>query len=164
MHKHIDRNTDFEVASLDSPYKKSVNYGWGENIKYLFIGIIFGIILIKAEVASWYRIQEMFHFANFHMYGIIGSAVIVGMISVWIIRKFQIRTIRNENVVIAKKDFSKGQIFGGLIFGIGWAFTGCCPGPMFALIGAGYTVIIPMLLSAVAGTWVYGYFRDKLPH
>ncbi len=126
--------------------------------------MLFGLLLIKAEVISWYRIQEMFRFQSFHMFGIIGSAVVVGMISVWLIRKFNVKTIYGETVEIHPKKFNKGQVIGGLIFGFGWALTGACPGPLFALIGSGITVIIVVLLSAIAGTWVYGYFREKLPH
>jgi uncharacterized membrane protein YedE/YeeE len=98
------------------------------------------------------------------MYGVIGSAVIVGMISVWIIKKFKIKSIQGEPIVIQDKTFNKGQIYGALIFGFGWALTGACPGPLFAQIGTGATVISITLLSAILGTWVYGYFRDKLPH
>jgi uncharacterized membrane protein YedE/YeeE len=106
----------------------------------------------------------MFRLQSFHMYGVIGSAVMVGMLSVWIIRRFDLKTIQGETVVIPKKEFNKGNIYGGLLFGLGWAITGACPGPLFAQIGYGATAIIVTLLSAVAGTWVYGYFRDKLPH
>jgi uncharacterized membrane protein YedE/YeeE len=98
------------------------------------------------------------------MYGVIGSAVIVGMISVWIIKKFKVKSIQGEPIVIQDKTFNKGQIYGALIFGFGWALTGACPGPLFAQIGTGATVISITLLSAILGTWVYGYFRDKLPH
>ncbi|WP_374463903.1 DUF6691 family protein [Chryseobacterium sp.] len=137
---------------------------WYHNLKYLTAGIIFGIIFVKAEVISWFRIQEMFRLQSFHMYGIIGSAVLVGMTSVWLIKKFNIRTIYGEPIRIAPKKFNKGQIYGGLIFGFGWAITGACPGPLFAQIGTGALAVSVTLLSAIAGTWVYGYFRDKLPH
>jgi uncharacterized membrane protein YedE/YeeE len=98
------------------------------------------------------------------MYGVIGSAVMVGMLSVWIIKKFNIKTIYGETIVFHPKEFNKGNIYGALMFGFGWAITGACPGPLFAQIGSGATVIAVTLLSAIAGTWVYGYFRDKLPH
>jgi uncharacterized membrane protein YedE/YeeE len=98
------------------------------------------------------------------MYGIIGSAVVVGMISIALIKKFKMKTIYGEPITIPPKSFNKGQIYGGLLFGFGWALTGACPGPLYAQIGAGATVVIVTLLSAIAGTWVYGYFRDKLPH
>lgn len=134
------------------------------NIKYLFVGIFFGIVFVKAEIVSWFRIQEMFRLAAFHMYGVIGTAVVVGMISIFLIRKFNIKTLSGEKVVLQPKSFHKGQIYGGLIFGLGWAITGACPGPLFAQIGSGFLAVIITLLSAVAGTWVYGKFRDKLPH
>ncbi len=159
-------NTDFEVRSLDEIYaeeqpKKETVLSY---LKYLIVGIVFGIILVKSEVISWFRIQEMFRLQSFHMYGVIGSAVVTGIISVWLIKKFNIKTIHGETVVIPAKKFNKGQIYGGLIFGFGWAITGACPGPLFALIGSGFSVIIVTMLSAIAGTWVYGYFREKLPH
>jgi uncharacterized membrane protein YedE/YeeE len=126
--------------------------------------MLLGILFVKAEIVSWFRIQEMFRFQSFHIYGIIGSAIAVGIISILIIKKFNIKTIYGESIVIAPKKFNKGQIYGALIFGFGWAITGPCPGPLYALIGSGATVIILTLLSAILGTWVYGYFRDKLPH
>lgn len=135
-----------------------------KNLKYMFVGIIFGIIFVKAEVISWFRIQEMFRLQSFFMYGVIGSAVLVGMISIFLIKKFNIKTLDGEKVVIQPKTFNKGQIFGGLLFGFGWAITGACPGPLFAQIGTGFSVVIVTLISAILGTWVYGYFRDKLPH
>ena len=98
------------------------------------------------------------------MYGVIGSAIVVGMISVFIIKKFNIKTIDGETIQIDPKKFNKGQIYGGLLFGFGWALTGACPGPLFALIGNGATVIIVTLFSAIVGTWIYGLLRDKLPH
>ena len=130
----------------------------------MFVGIIFGIIFVKAEVISWFRIQEMFRLQSFFMYGVIGSAVLVGIISIFLIKKFNIKTLDGEKVVIQPKTFNKGQIFGGLLFGFGWAITGACPGPLFAQIGTGFSVVIVTLISAILGTWVYGYFRDKLPH
>ena len=133
-------------------------------MKYLVLGILFGFIFIKAEVISWFRIQEMFRLQSFHMYGIIGSAILVAMISIFIIKKFNIKTIYGEEIIFHKKKFNKGQIYGGLIFGFGWALTGACPGPLFAQIGTGATVVAVTLFSANAGTWVYGYFREKLPH
>lgn len=134
------------------------------NLKYAVVGIFFGIVFVKAEIISWFRIQEMFRLQSFHMFGVIGTAVAVGAISVFLIKKLDIKTISGEKVVIADKTFSKGQIYGGLMFGFGWALTGACPGPLFANIGAGFYVITVVLASAVAGTWVYGYFSSKLPH
>lgn len=135
-----------------------------KNLKFLLVGMVFGIILVKSEVISWFRIQEMFRLESFHMYGVIGSAIVTAMTGVIIIRKLRLRTVSGEEIVIPKKAFTKGNIIGGLVFGLGWAITGACPGPLFAQIGSGFTVVIVTLLSAVAGTWVYGRFRDKLPH
>lgn len=133
--------------------------------KFLIIGFLFGIVLIKAEVVSWFRIQEMFHFQSFHMYGIIGSAVVVGAISVFLIRKFNIKTIKGEEIDLTPKPKKyKAHLFGGIIFGFGWALTGACPGPMYALVGAGFLPMIIALLAAIVGTGVYGMVRDKLPH
>ncbi len=133
-------------------------------IKYLFLGVLFGIILIKAEVVSWFRIQEMFRFQAFHMYGVIDSAVFVGAISILLIKKFKIKTIEGEEIKIIPKPFTKGTIFGGLIFGLGWAMTGACPGPLYALLGSGALVIAVVLFSAILGTYVYALLKDKLPH
>ena len=133
-------------------------------LKYLMAGVWFGILLVKSEVISWFRIQEMFRLQSFRMYGIIGSAIITGIISIQIIKRFNIKTISGDKIEIAPKKFNKGQIYGGLIFGCGWALTGACPGPLFALIGSGATVIIIPLIAAIAGTWVYGLLKDKLPH
>lgn len=159
-------NTDLEARELDSicVNESQLEHKWYHNIKYLLVGIGFGIVFVKAEIISWLRIQEMFRLESFHMYGVIGSAVVVGMLSVFLIRRFKLKTIYGEDIVIHEKPYNKGQIYGGLIFGIGWAITGACPGPLFAQIGAGVSVIIVTLLSAISGTWVYGYFRDKLPH
>jgi uncharacterized protein len=132
-------------------------------LKYLFIGIIFGIVFTKAEIISWFRIQEMFRLHSFFMYGVIGSAIAVGMISIQIIKRFKIKTISGETITILDKKFTKGQVIGGFIFGLGWAMTGACPGPLFAQIGAGFSVIVVTLLSAIGGTWVYGRFAHKLP-
>lgn len=135
-----------------------------KNLRFLLIGIVFGIILIKAEVISWFRIQEMFRFQAFHMYGIIGSAICVGMISLLIIKKYNIKTFSGEEIKIAPKEFTKGNVIGGLMFGLGWAMTGACPGPLYALIGSGLPIVIVILVSAILGTYTYGVLRDKLPH
>lgn len=144
--------------------ENDVQTKWYHNLKYLLIGILFGIVFVKAEIISWFRIQEMFRLQSFHMYGVIGSAIFTGMISILLIKKFNIKTINGEPIIIAPKKFNKGQIYGGLIFGFGWAITGACPGPLFAQIGTGALVVTITLLSAIFGTWVYGYFREKLPH
>jgi len=161
-----EMNTDFEVRSLDTICinESQIQHPWYHSIKYLFVGALFGIVLVKSEVVSWFRIQEMFRLQSFHMYGVIGSAVVTGIISVWLIKKFKIKTIYGEPIELHPKQFNKGQIYGGLLFGAGWALTGACPGPLYALIGTGATVIIITLLSAIAGTWVYGRLREKLPH
>ncbi len=161
-----EMNTDFEVRSLDSACinASELKHPWWHNLKYLFAGVLFGIILTKAEVISWFRIQEMFRLQSFHMFGVIGSAVVVGAISVLIIKQLKIKTIYGEEVQFENKPFNKGLVIGGLLFGFGWAMTGACPGPLFATIGTGATVVIVTLFSAIAGTWVYGLVRDKLPH
>lgn len=133
-----------------------------KNIKYLVVGIFFGIVFVKAEIISWFRIQEMFQLTSFHMYGVIGTAVVVGMISVFLIKKFDIKTFSGEAITFEDKKFNKGQIIGGLIFGLGWAITGACPGPLFAQIGSGFGVVTITLLSAIAGTWVYGKVSHKI--
>jgi uncharacterized membrane protein YedE/YeeE len=133
-------------------------------LKYLLIGIFFGVVLTMSEVISWFRIQEMFRFQSFHMYGIIGSAVATGMLSVYLIKRFRIRTISGEEVKIEPKKYHKGFFIGGVLFGLGWAMTGACPGPLFALAGNGYTVIIVAIASALLGTFTYGILKNKLPH
>lgn len=157
---------EFQIRHLDSAglNQSELVHPWYYNFKYALVGIVFGIVFAKAEIISWFRIQEMFQLTSFHMYGVIGTAVIVAAISVFIIKKFKIKTIYGEEIRIEKKKFHKGNIYGSLIFGLGWAITGACPGPLYAQIGAGFGVICVTLLSALAGTWVYGKFRDKLPH
>lgn len=136
----------------------------GSNIKYLLAGALTGVVFVKAEISSWYRIQEMFRFDSFHMYGVIGSAVFTAVISIWLIKRFKSKTIQGEAVILSEKKFHKGIVIGGLLFGFGWALTGACPGPLFAQITSGYPQIAVTLLSALAGTWTYGFFREKLPH
>jgi len=159
-------NTDFEVRSLDTIHtvEEPQKDPWWSYIKYLAVGVLFGIILVKSEVISWFRIQEMFRFQSFHMYGVIGSAVITGIISVQLIKRFNVKTLGGKKIELPQYKFNRGQIYGGLLFGFGWALTGACPGPMFAQIGTGVLVVIVSLLSAIAGTWVYGLLREKLPH
>ncbi|CAD0002202.1 DUF6691 family protein [Flavobacterium chungangense] len=154
-----NKNTDGE--GINASQQKESAFG---NLKYLIVGIFFGIVFVKAEIISWFRIQEMFHLESFHMYGVIGSAVAIGLLSVQLIKKFNIKTLQGEKIEIQPKTFNKGQIYGGLLFGFGWAITGACPGPLFAQIGTGATVIVVTLVSAIAGTWVYGLIKDKLPH
>mgnify|MGYP006299802763 FL=1 len=137
-----------------------------EYIKYLLIGTAFGFVLVKSEVVSWFRIQEMFRFDSIHMYGIIGLAVIVGIISVQIIKRRNMKDVYGNPITIPPKDPKQvtRYIVGGSIFGLGWALLGACPGPMFALLGSGLTIMIIPILSAIAGTYAYGMLRDKLPH
>jgi len=137
---------------------------FASNLKYLFVGVLLGIVFVKAEIISWYRIQEMLRLHSFHMYGVIGMAVVVGMISVFLIKKFKIKTAQKETVIFHDKKFHWGNVIGALIFGLGWALTGACPGPLFAQIGSGFLVVVVTLISAIAGTWVYGSLRDRLPH
>lgn len=134
------------------------------NLPYLFLGILFGIIFVKAEIISWFRIQEMFRLQSFHMYGIISTAILTAMLSIFLLKKAKIKAFNGEKIAIPNKKFSWGQVYGGFIFGLGWALTGACPGPLFAQIATGATVISVTLLSAIAGTWCYGFLRDKLPH
>jgi uncharacterized membrane protein YedE/YeeE len=165
MSKNIPDN-DFELRSLDATClnESELVHPYWYNLKYLIVGIIFGIVFVKAEIISWFRIQEMFRLQSFHMYGVIGSAVVVGAISVFLIKKFKIKTIYGEDIQFEEKKFNVGQIYGGLLFGLGWAITGACPGPLFAQIGTGISVTIVTLVSAIAGTWIYGLVRNKIPH
>ncbi len=157
---------DYELRSVDAMCvnESQLTHKWYHDLKYVIVGIFFGITFIKAEIVSWFRIQEMFRLQSFHMYGVIGTAVVVGAISVWLIKRFKVKTIYGEPIEFHPKKFNKGQIYGGLLFGLGWAVTGACPGPLFAQIGTGAAAVSITLLSAIAGTWVYGFFRDKLPH
>ncbi|GAA0194028.1 YeeE/YedE thiosulfate transporter family protein [Fulvivirga kasyanovii] len=134
-------------------------------LKYLIVGIIFGITLAKAEVISWYRIYEMFKFQSFHMYGVIGSAVVLGVIFVQIIKRYKLKSIDGKPIHIYPKQRSVPRyLYGGIIFGIGWAMTGACPGPLFILLGNGIGVILVVIGAALLGTYTYGLLRNKLPH
>jgi uncharacterized membrane protein YedE/YeeE len=164
--KEIQKDVDLEVRLQDAVCvnESQLKHKWYHNIKYILVGIGFGIVFIKAEIVSWFRIQEMFRLESFHMYGVIGSAVVTGVISIWIIERWNVKTIYGEPIVLSAKPFNKGQIYGGLMFGLGWAMTGACPGPLYAQIGTGASVIIVTLFAAIAGTWTYGKIREKLPH
>ena len=151
-------------TSLSSDKQTKQQNIFYRNLKFLITGFVFGILLIKGEVISWFRIQEMFRLQSFHMYGIIGSAIMTGMISIFLIKKFNLKSINKEKIVIKPKTFHKGYIYGSLIFGFGWGITGACPGPLFAQIGSGATVVIVTLFFAVAGTWTYGLLKERLPH
>lgn len=163
----MESNQSKEVRHQDAMCTNETNIEddavW-KNIKYMVVGIVFGIVFVKAEIISWFRIQEMFRLQSFYMYGVIGTAIVIGIISVWLIKRFKIKTLDGEEIKIDKKVFSQGQIYGGLLFGIGWAITGACPGPLYAQVGSGFTVVGITLFSAIAGTWFYGYIREKLPH
>lgn len=134
-------------------------------LSYLFIGIFFGITLYKSEVASWYRIYEMFRFESFHMYGIIGLAILFGIIIVQLIKRYNLKSVDGKSINFNPKNKSIARyVLGGIIFGLGWALVGACPGPMFALLGAGYIPLLIVIISAIFGTFIYGILRDKLPH
>ncbi|GAA4321551.1 YeeE/YedE thiosulfate transporter family protein [Pontixanthobacter gangjinensis] len=134
-------------------------------IGYLFTGILFGIVMFKSEAASWFRIYEMFRFESFHMYGIIGSALVLGVLGIQLIKRKKLKDVNGEQIqfVPKNKSFSR-YMFGGIIFGLGWALAGACPGPIYTLIGAGYVSVIVVFLAAIFGTFLYGLLRDKLPH
>jgi len=133
--------------------------------KFLFAGIFFGIVLVKSEAVSWYRIYEMFKFQSFHMYGIIGSAVLIGVVGIFLIKKYKINSVEGKAITVAPKDKSFTRyILGGTIFGLGWALAGACPGPMYILLGAGFFPMIIVIIAAMAGTFVYGLLKPKLPH
>lgn len=136
-----------------------------KTLSYLGIGILFGITMLKSEAASWFRIYEMFRFDAFHMYGIIGSALVIGVIITQLIKKKNVTAVDGKTIHIPPKQKGiKRYLFGGIIFGLGWALAGACPGPMFTLLGAGYLGIIIVILGAILGTYLYGTLRDKLPH
>jgi uncharacterized protein len=133
---------------------------------YFALGCLFGVVLMKSEVVSWFRIQEMFRFQSFHLYGIIMSAVASAALSIALLRRIGAQTIEREAISIPPRTLGRGYRYwiGGTLFGVGWALTGACPGPLFALIGGGISVYIVAALSALAGTWLYGYLRPHLPH
>jgi uncharacterized membrane protein YedE/YeeE len=129
-------------------------------------GMFMGVILIKSEAASWYRIQEMFRFQSFHMYGILGSAMLTAMVSLLLLRRLGAHARNGQRIAVPPKVLGRGTryVIGGIIFGLGWALTGACPGPLFALVGSGSSVFLVTLAAALVGTWTYGYLRPRLPH
>ena len=135
-------------------------------MRYLLAGLAFGFVLTRAEAISWFRIQEMFRFQSVHMYGIIATAILVAGISLEILKRTNARALDGAPIQLEPKEVGRGYRYlaGGTIFGVGWAFTGACPGPLFALLGSGITVIAVPIVAALAGTWVYGYTRHRLPH
>jgi uncharacterized protein len=157
---------DFEVRSLDTMCvnESRIELPWWHNLAYTLIGIVFGIAFVKAEIISWFRIQEMFRLQSFHMYGVIGTGVALGALSVFIIKTLKFKTLYGEQITFTPKQFNKGQIIGGLLFGFGWAMTGACPGPLFAQVGIGAFAVLVVIASAIAGTWTYGLLREKLWH
>lgn len=134
-------------------------------VRYLLLGTFFGLVLIKSEVVSWYRIQEMFRFGSFHMYGVFLTAIPTAMLSVALIKRLRVRAVTGDPITFTLKAPARYRyLVGGTLFGLGWGLTGACPGPIAALIGGGASVFLVVLLSAVAGTWVYGVLRSRLPH
>jgi uncharacterized protein len=135
-----------------------------KNLKYLAAGVLFGIVLFKSEVISWFRIQEMFRFQSFHMYGVMMSAVLVGAITSRLLRSGHARALDGEPIAVVQRPFQHGTWIGGTLFGMGWALTGACPGPLYVLVGAGLTVMLVAIASAMLGVWVYAWLDRKLPH
>lgn len=136
-----------------------------KNLSFLIVGTFFGIVMTKSEAISWYRIIEMFRFESFHMYGIIGTAVVLGAIIVALMKRSGMKTLEGHPVTYNPMKLSiRRHIIAGSIFGLGWALVGCCPGPMYVLIGNGYSIILLVLLGAILGTYTYGAIMDKLPH
>lgn len=136
-----------------------------KHLKFIIVGLIFGIVMSKSQALSWYRIQEMFRFQSFYMYGIIGTAVILGVLAVYLIKKFKIRDTEGKLIIFQNKHMGwKRYLLGGFIFGLGWALTGTCPGPMFVNLGQGYLVMIIVIAGALAGTYTYELIKEKLPH
>ena len=134
-------------------------------VKYLIVGVVFGITLTKAEVISWYRIYEMFRFQSFHMYGVIGTAVVLGIILIQAIKRSELKAIDGEPILIPSKERGwKRYLFGGTIFGLGWALTGACPGPLFIQVGNGFLVMLVAIAAALLGTYCYGLLKERLPH
>ncbi len=146
---------------------QAVSTGAGESaiqlLSTLLIGTFFGIVLVKSEVVSWFRIQQMFLFQEAHMYLIIASAIAVGAISVYLIKRFEAKTIEQKPITVKGKPFTKGTVIGGIIFGMGWAITGACPGPIYAQIGSGETAAIVTFVAALAGMYLYAWLQPKLP-
>ena len=163
MNIQTQSKPDNHLGTDTRTYKQPVS--WTGYLVYLTVGILFGLILTKSEAISWYRIQEMFRFQAFHMYGIIGTAVVLGIILVAVIKKFKIKDIHGEEIHLFEKPVNRYQyIFGGTIFGMGWALTGACPGPLYVLVGNGMTAFLAVIASAALGVLTYGALRDKLPH
>jgi uncharacterized membrane protein YedE/YeeE len=151
---------------MTTKIETKIGGGAGLLAVYLLLGIAFGYVMTRAEVVSWFRIQEMFRFQSFRMYGIIGAAIVTAAISIALLKRAGIRSVSGESISIPDKQMGRGirYIAGGTIFGLGWALTGACPGALFALVGSGVSVMAAAVASAVAGAWVYGWLRPRLPH
>lgn len=135
------------------------------SLVYILLGLVFGIVMYKSETASWFRIYEMFRFESFHMYGFIGSALVVGLIGIWLMKKSEAKDAEGKKIEIPNKDKSIARyLIGGIFFGLGWALVGACPGPIFVLLGSGYFSMIIVIIGALLGTYLYGFFRKNLPH
>lgn len=136
-----------------------------KNLSFLIVGVFFGIVMAKSEAVSWFRIHEMFRFESFHMYGIIGTAVVLGAISIFVMKKAGIKTLSGSLVSYNPLKLNiKRHILAGSIFGLGWALVGCCPGPMYVLLGSGYTIMLLIIGGALLGTFTYGLVMKYLPH
>src|SRR5688572_12481675 len=166
--KHKERTDfDFEVEAIfiskEAHHRK---HNLLYYLRFLLLGTLFGIILTKGEVISWYRIQEMFRFQSFHMYGVLGSAMLTALISIEILKRSGARALTGEAISIPPKQLGRGYRYwiGGALFGVGWALTGACPGPLYALVGSGATVYVVVGAAALAGAWIYGLLRPHLPH
>lgn len=135
------------------------------SLVYILLGLVFGVVMYKSETASWFRIYEMFRFESFHMYGFIGSALVVGLIGIWWMKKSEAKDVEGKKIEIPNKDKSIARyLIGGIFFGMGWALVGACPGPIFVLLGSGYFSMIIVIFGALLGTYLYGFFRKNLPH
>lgn len=135
------------------------------SLVYILLGLVFGIVMYKSETASWFRIYEMFRFESFHMYGFIGSALVVGLIGIWLMKKSEAKDVEGKKIEIPNKDKSIARyLIGGIFFGLGWALVGACPGPIFVLLGSGYFSMIIVIIGALLGTYLYGFFLKNLPH
>ena len=152
------------ARSGSSPDRTAIR-SYAALVPYLGVGALFGFVAIRSEIVSWFRIQEMFRFQSFHMYGVIASAVVVAALSVWLIKRFDVRTRSGDPITFQDKQPTWTRyLVGGTFFGLGWACIGACPGPMLALIGAGMPAFLIAVVGAIAGTWAYGALRDRLPH
>ncbi|MEX2570502.1 MAG: DUF6691 family protein [Gemmatimonadota bacterium] len=162
----VSTTSSSPAAASNTPGYQSAPAGPGSLLVFLLLGTIFGVLLIKSEVVSWFRIQEMFRFQGIHMYGILGSAVAVAALSLFVIRRFSLRSFGGETIRVPRKELGRGYryIFGGTTFGLGWALTGACPGPILALVGYGIGPFVFVLGAALLGTWTYGHLRPRLPH